>query len=434
MKKKYVCLLAGLVAVMLAGCGAKEAEPSAAQSTQESVVASSTETSAASSEVVESSESKADIIGAGPDYVVLSHKDSVCYWSDEEEDLVDAQYAKASELVILSPGYDKLKAAIDVQNVAALEGMEQAIDAAYDFLDSEDDYSFAYFPWESTTDMYVTRSDAQLFSYITNFYDYMGGAHGYYYSRAYNYDPATGRELKLSDLVTDMSKLHELVVAQIKDEWDTDELFEEWEDTVDEAFNYPDGLNFLAGPDTICIWFDTYELAPYVCGEIQTIFAMEDCDGLFNETYFHAENAEVAPGKVVLGTDMFQKVIYTLSDKICAISYNEVKALLDQAGYSYEAGMPGSEVDGAFELTDPETGAAVWIYFWPEDPDNYEDFEDPEKYILGYMRYELDEMVSCWIGRDYYDSETEFDVIEDSEILYFETVEEMTRYLFYWFE
>ncbi|MCQ2540082.1 MAG: DUF3298 and DUF4163 domain-containing protein [Acetatifactor sp.] len=432
MKKKYVCLLAGLVAVMLAGCGAKEAEPSAAQSTQESVVASTTESSAASSEVVESSESKADIIGAGPDYVVLSHKDSVSYWSDEEEDLVDAQYAKASELVILSPGYDKLKAAIAEHNAAALEGMEQAFYAVYDFLDSEEDYSFAYFPWESTTDMYVTRSDAQLFSYITNFYEYMGGAHGYYYSRAYNYDPATGRELKLSDLVTDMSKLHELVVAQIKDEWDTDELFEEWEDTVDEAFNYPDGLNFLAGPDTICIWFDTYELAPYVCGEIQTIFAMEDCDGLFNETYFHAENAEVAPGKVVLGTDMFQKVVQTLANQIGVMKFYDVKALLDREGYTYEEAMLGAEVDGAFILRDPENGAEVRIFFWPVDIEEDEDYEDPDKYFVECVRYEIGEDLCGWVGQKLFGGDVEYIAIDENyEQYYFETVEEMTSYLFY---
>lgn len=425
MKKRYVCLLVSLVAVLLAGCGAKNAETTGDKSTQENVVASS-------AEVAESSENKSYAIGAGPDYVVAAHKDSVSYWSEEDEEMELAQSAMASELIILSPGYEKLKEAIAQRNAEAREGMEKAIASTYDFMEESEDFSYAYFPWESSTDMQVTRSDEQLFSYVENYYDYMGGAHGFYYSRGFNYEPATGRELKLTDLVTDLSKLQELVVAQIKEEWDYGDLYDEWEDTVAVAFEDSDTLNFLAGPDTISIWFDTYELAPYVCGEIQTILAMEDCEGLFNEAYFHAENAEVEPGKAVQGTELFQNVIQPLSEQICAISYNDVKALLDKAGYTYEAGMPGAEIDGAFELTDPENGATVWIYFWPMDVEEYEDYENIEKYFLGYMRYELDETMSVWIGREDYESITEYVVIDENyEQRYFETVEEMARYLFY---
>lgn len=433
MKKRYVCLLAGLAAVMLVGCGAKEAATTSTPATQESAITSSAEsTETASEETVASSESKDEVIGAGPDYVVMSRKDSVSYWDEEEEDMVEAQNAVASELVILSPGYEKLKAAIEVHNAEARDGMEEALESARSFLEDEEDLSYAFFPWESTTDMHVTRSDAQLFSYIINYYDYMGGAHGYYYSRAYNYEPATGKELQLTDLVTDLSKLHELVVEQIKDEWDTEELFDEWEDTIAAEFETPEVLNFLAGPDTICIWFDTYDIAPYVCGEIETIFAMEDYEGLFNEAYFHPENAEVEPGKVVLGTELFQNVVQTLSEQIGKMNFNETKDFLDKAGYAYEEGMPGAEVDGAFYITDPENEAIYSIFFWPEDVESDEDYTNPEKNFIGYMRYEMNEEKSGWIGREYYNDFVEYAVInENYEVLYFDTVEEMTRYLFY---
>jgi len=446
MKKRSICLLTGLLAAMLVGCGAKETGTVSTPGTQESVVASSEESveaessAAVSEESVESSEStetKENMIGAGPDHVVLAHEDSVTYWDDEAEEAVYAQYATASELVILSPGYEKLKAAITPYNEEAREGMIQAIEDARSFMDEEEDWSYAYFPWNSSTTMHVTRSDAQLFSYMINYYDYMGGAHGFYYNRAHNYEPETGRELKLSDLVTDLPKLQEMVVEKIKEEWDTDELFDGWEDTVAAEFQEPDTLNYLAGANTICIWFDVYDIAPYVCGEIEVVFAMEDCDGLFNEAYFHAENAEVAPGKTVTGTGLFQDVMQSLAGRIGTMKYNEVKALLDKSGYTYEEEVPGVESDGTFLLKDPENGAVLHIYFWPVDIEKDEDYENPDKYFLDCMRYELDENTNGWIGRGEYETITEYEVIEhdgveDSyEELHFETVEEMMRYLFY---
>ncbi len=423
---------------MLAGCGANEAGTASVESTQESAAAaasSSAESSAETSEEnaagSESTESKAEAIGAGPDYVVAAHKDSVYYWNDGDE-MELAQHAAASELIILSPGYEKLKEVIAKHNTEALEGMQSAIASANDFLDEEQDLSYAYFPWESETHTNVTRSDAQLFSFVENYYDYMGGAHGFYYGRGFNFEPETGKELKLTDLVTDIPKLHELVVAQIKDEWDTDELFEEWEDTVAAEFEDPDSLNYLAGSDTLNIWFDTYDLAPYVCGEIQTIIAMEDCEGLFNEAYFHPENAEVLPGKAAQGTDMFQNVIETLAIRRGEMKYDEVKALLDGAGYTYEEEAPGAESGGTFTLTDPENGAAVFIFFWPVDVESDEDYYNTDKYYIDSMRYEIDEKKNGWIGAEYYETTTEYVVIDDFyDVRYFETVEEMARYLFY---
>ena len=57
----------------------------------------------------------------------------------------------------------------------------------------------------------VLRADSRIVSFWDMDSSYVGGAHGSYYAHGVNFDPASGKRLALSDVVTDLEAVYQYV-------------------------------------------------------------------------------------------------------------------------------------------------------------------------------------------------------------------------------
>lgn len=163
--------------------------------------------------------------------------------------------------------------------------------------ESTEDNSMRY-SLEST--VIVKRADDKILSYVRQNYSYTGGAHPSTMYTGNNYDPETGKILKLQDVVTDYDGLYQAVLdalVKVNESQDDSVFFDEYKDTVksmfygadsdgatsSEDYGLTDMLNWVLTDDGLYIIFNQYDIAPYAVG--QFIAEIPFGTGLINESF-----------------------------------------------------------------------------------------------------------------------------------------------------
>ncbi len=132
------------------------------------------------------------------------------------------------------------------------------------------------------TDIYPRRADDQVFSFITYYYGYTGGAHGYYAYYGHNYDPLTGQELNLADVVNDEEALKDVIWELLLEKYSGGSIGTMGR-TLDE-YGSDEGkqpLNWTAGADGLTFFFNPYELASYAEGAQCVTVGYKEYESLF---------------------------------------------------------------------------------------------------------------------------------------------------------
>ncbi len=123
----------------------------------------------------------------------------------------------------------------------------------------------------------VMLNECGLLSVGLSNWSYTGGAHGYFYSRYYNYDVEAGEQLALMDIVTDTTKLRDLVIAELKDYVGIDEE-EDLEEgglfVTDESYGLTE--NFYLDMGGMTFSHPPYDIGPYAAGEIEVSVDYEE--------------------------------------------------------------------------------------------------------------------------------------------------------------
>ena len=88
---------------------------------------------------------------------------------------------------------------------------------------------------------------------------YVGGAHGNYYENAEVFDTQKGKVLELKDVVKDYDKVYQYVLKYLKENYDEERFFEDYEQWIEEMFYEPDGA--MASPIE---WYLTLEGMEFV--------------------------------------------------------------------------------------------------------------------------------------------------------------------------
>lgn len=111
-----------------------------------------------------------------------------------------------------------------------------------------------------------------------------GGVHNYPYYAACTFDTQTGKLLELSDVVTDVSVLPELVQQQLDNTTGTEYLYENAD--LEYYFEeYKDSLNWTLDYYGLTIYFNPYEIAPYASGMPVAVLTFEEYPDLVREEY-----------------------------------------------------------------------------------------------------------------------------------------------------
>lgn len=134
---------------------------------------------------------------------------------------------------------------------------------------------------------HVMRADSRIVSVLCNFEDYHGGAHGYYYSYGLNYDVASGRELKLSDVVSKKEKFIELVRDKFEEKYANDSYM------LTNAGEYLSSLGdeeyastpWIMDSESITLFFAPYVLGTYADGAQEVSIYFDEAPELFTAKY-----------------------------------------------------------------------------------------------------------------------------------------------------
>lgn len=134
---------------------------------------------------------------------------------------------------------------------------------------------------------HVMRADSRIVSVLCNFEDYHGGAHGYYYSYGLNYDVASGRELKLSDVVSKKEKFIELVRDKFEEKYANDSYM------LTNAGEYLSSLGdeeyastpWIMDSESITLFFAPYVLGTYADGAQEVSIYFDEAPELFAAKY-----------------------------------------------------------------------------------------------------------------------------------------------------
>ena len=134
---------------------------------------------------------------------------------------------------------------------------------------------------------HVMRADSRIVSVLCSFEDYHGGAHGYYYTYGRNYDVASGRELKLSDVVSKKDKFIGLVRDKFEEKYANDSYMltnaGEYLATLGEE-EYA-STPWIMDSESITLFFAPYVLGTYADGAQEVSIYFDEAPELFAAKY-----------------------------------------------------------------------------------------------------------------------------------------------------
>lgn len=132
--------------------------------------------------------------------------------------------------------------------------------------------------------IYMQRADNKLVSYLEEKEVYSGGMHPESVYKSFNLDPETGKELLITDVITDVDKLPEILSASLCEKYDYVNFGEDQPLTTLSEYS-PKDYQWTMDYQGVTIWFSPYDIAAYMVGPLSTKVYFADYPDLFNEEY-----------------------------------------------------------------------------------------------------------------------------------------------------
>ncbi len=139
----------------------------------------------------------------------------------------------------------------------------------------------------------IARADSEVFSVAGYSESYMGGAHGYYFYSGASFEPETGRQIELSDVICDEEGFREAVYEQLDDWYEDSLLMDEVRGYLDEYTL--DRYTWMLGPQGVSVYFSPYEIGAYASGAPEVIILFDEYPELFTSKYQKTEDGFTVP-------------------------------------------------------------------------------------------------------------------------------------------
>lgn len=139
-------------------------------------------------------------------------------------------------------------------------------------------------PYEALTTYKVNYNAKNILSYTTYYYQYTGGAHGNTVVEAINLNTNTGEYLQLKDIFKKGVNYKKIINAKILDEMKKrpNDFFQE---NIANFAGIKNNQEFYFTDDGFVVYFQTYEIAPYVAGNPEFKFKFQDYKDYINPEY-----------------------------------------------------------------------------------------------------------------------------------------------------
>ena len=294
MRKRLVstALICGILSVsMLNGCGKKAAdatagtaaiqENSSAEETTTQAKESSAEETKAEEEGQENQENQ-DSAAIVPVTVDYSYDGD---WKDQKT----LFSSKVAQIKLMDDSHEKLQDALKALNQSALDDQKSVIDENKEYAEQEYASNPDMVEYTFDRDILVARSDETVLSMAVMEGSYLGGAHPFGMTTGRTYDTQTGKELSLKDVVSDYDGIYEYVKKQLEENYDQSMFFEDYQDTLQKMFYDESGdygtVQWTISQTGLSIYFNQYDLAPYVAGSQQVDISFKAQPQLFQSRY-----------------------------------------------------------------------------------------------------------------------------------------------------
>ena len=294
MRKRLVstALICGILSVsMLNGCGKKTADATAGTTAiQENSSAEETTTEAKESsaeetkteeegQVNQENQDPASIVPVTVDYSYDGD------WKDQKT----LFFSKVAQIKLLDDDHKKLQDVLKALNQSALDDQKSVIDENKEYAEQEYASNPDMVEYTFDRDILVARSDETVLSMAVMESSYLGGAHSFCATIGRTYDTQTGKELSLKDVVSDYDGIYEYVKTQLEENYDQSMFFEDYQDTLQKMFYDESGdygtVQWTISQTGLSIYFNQYDLAPYVAGSQQVDISFKAQPQLFQSRY-----------------------------------------------------------------------------------------------------------------------------------------------------
>ena len=294
MRKRLVstALICGILSVsMLNGCGKKAAdatagtaaiqENSSAEETTTQAKESSAEETKAEEEGQENQENQ-DSAAIVPVTVDYSYDGD---WKDQKT----LFSSKVAQIKLMDDSHEKLQDALKALNQSAMDDQKSVIDENKEYAEQEYASNPDMVEYTFDRDILVARSDETVLSMAVMEGSYLGGAHPFGMTTGRTYDTQTGKELSLKDVISDYDGIYEYVKTQLEENYDQSMFFEDYQDTLQKMFYDESGdygtVQWTISQTGLSIYFNQYDLAPYVAGSQHVDISFKAQPQLFQSKY-----------------------------------------------------------------------------------------------------------------------------------------------------
>ncbi len=294
MKKRGYLLWAMLLCLSLTGCRGKAGAPEKQEE--------------AATQEAAKEDRKDEIPAAAPEKIAerpsAAPRMDLEVWIEEKNNFEDWDVMSCNYDLIWtdSAKYPELAKTLEAYSAEQEESILAEREELVGYAREAKSYNSTYFsPYEIDVDLQVRRADSRVLSLREYTSSYSGGAHGSYETRCMNLDPETGRELALSDVVSNPAELAELIIAELHRTYGNEEGAYNMghEDLIRRMFGGEAGADEYQAPwsigyNEISVYFDHYVLGPYAAGEFHVAVPFSAAPELFYEEYRETPEEYVA--------------------------------------------------------------------------------------------------------------------------------------------
>lgn len=187
--------------------------------------------------------------------------------------------------------YPRLADALDELNNETAEIYQQTFEELTEFAEYSFEDGSLNSPYTSSEKYYLQRADNVILSFSSHWSEYSGGAHPQSAVSGSNYDPVSGDELSVTDVITDITRLPSIITNIIIENTDNEEQFAHLEEFL--SGYSADDFSWTLGYHGITFLFSPYEIAPYGAGRFNATIYFDEYPELFYEKYTVTPNSYV---------------------------------------------------------------------------------------------------------------------------------------------
>lgn len=311
--KKTLKIIVSLVLILglLVACNENEGSTSESPSTtnQKQNVVMETEKKVKKNEEVEETEEEKELeeteeeipVEKDDSEITLLHpmvSDIKSFGNNGDRLLASSRYGLVGLNVEEEKLYPKLKAALKEENELVAENWNESfvdlIDIGEEFFSNEENGIYDRLYDELKVD--VVRADSVVFSIHHYFTYFSGGAHGFYTHSGENFDAETGEKLLVSDVITDMDRLGDIIEDKLvndpEGQWIEQDVYRQHFKDLKQNEAY---FAWLIDYEGVSFFFNPNDIAAYAAGMYTVYLPFEEYPDLFVEKYTKAAENYVMP-------------------------------------------------------------------------------------------------------------------------------------------